>query len=142
MNTVTNEQAILNRIGQIPVFDTLGVEILELAEGLCKARVPKKDSFDGIYESYHGGMLMTAADTIACPAIMTLTGADAFMATTDMNIRFLSACLTDVIVEARVIKFGKTLCPVQVDLFDTSGKHVAVAQVTYMVGLKAPAPGR
>jgi len=132
------KQAILTRIGQIPVFDTLGIEILELTEGRCKARVPKNDAFDGIYESYHGGMLMTAADSIACPAVMTMAGADAFMATTDMNIRFLSACLTDVIVEARIIKFGKTLCPVHVDLSDTSGKQVAVAQVTYMLLPKIP----
>lgn len=33
------------------------------------------------------------------------------------NIRFLAACLTDVTADARVIKFGSTLCLVVVSLF-------------------------
>ena len=75
---------------------------------------------------------MTVADSIACFAIMTRTGPDEPMTTTDMNIRFLAPCFSDVTAEARVIKLGRTLCPVQVDLKDVDGKPVAVAQVTYM----------
>ena len=33
----------------------------------------------------------------------------------------------------RAIKFGRTLCPVEVNLFDEADRHVAVAQVTYML---------
>lgn len=50
-----------------------------------------------------------------------------------MNIRFLAPCLTDVTARAQVIKFGRTLCPVAVELFDEGGTLVAVAQVTYML---------
>ena len=50
-----------------------------------------------------------------------------------MNIRFLAPCLTDVTARARVIKFGRTLCPVAVDLFDAQGQQVAVAQVNYIL---------
>jgi len=35
-------------------------------------------------------------------------------------------------VRARVIKLGRLMCPVAVDLFDTASKLVAVAQVNYM----------
>ena len=48
-----------------------------------------------------------------------------------MNIRFLAPCLSDVTVVATVIKLGRTLCPVAVDLFDEAEKKVAVAQVSY-----------
>ena len=34
--------------------------------------------------------------------------------------------------QVREIKFGKTLCPVAVDLFDADGTQVAVAQVNYI----------
>ncbi len=125
-------QSILARIRRIPVFETIGVEILEFGDGVCKARVPKDDRFDGIFESFHGGMLMTVADTIACFAVLTQTGPDEPMATTDMNIRFLAPCLTDVTAVATVIKLGRTMCPVQVDLFDAAGQKVAVAQVNYI----------
>ena len=60
--------------------------------------------------------------------------------TTDMNIRFLAPCLTDLRAEARVIKCGRTLCPVAVELFDANDKAVAVAQVTYLRLEKTPSP--
>jgi acyl-coenzyme A thioesterase PaaI-like protein len=50
-----------------------------------------------------------------------------------MNIRFLAPCLSDVTVKARVIKIGKTMCPVAVELFDDRDKMVAVARVSYIL---------
>ena len=100
--------------------------------------MPHDRRYDGIFDSLHGGILMTLADSIACFAIMTLTGPDEVLTTTDMNIRFLAPCLSDVTVVADVIKLGKTLCPVAVDLFDAKGTKVAVAQVNYMRLSKMP----
>lgn len=125
-------QALLARVQRIPIVETLGIRIDFFEPGYCRAVVPHDRRYDGIFESYHGGLLMTVADSVACFAIMTQTGPEEPLTTTDMNIRFLNACLTDVTAEARVIKLGKTLCPVGVDLFDASGTKVAVAQVTYM----------
>lgn len=123
---------IKERIEKIPAFKTLGVNIETLSEGECIAVVPHNKSYDGIFESYHGGMLMTAADTIAVVALMSKVGTKGKFATTDMNIRFLAPCLTDVRVHAKVIKVGKLLCPIHVDLYDMNDKHVAVAQVNYI----------
>ena len=127
-----HKQAILERISRIPIMDTLRIRIDELAEGSCKATVPREARYDGVYESFHGGLLMTIADSIACFAIMTLTGPAEVLTTTDMSIRFLAPCLTDVTATARVVKLGRTLCPVAVDLFDANGTHIAVAQVGYI----------
>jgi uncharacterized protein (TIGR00369 family) len=131
-------EAILNRIQTIPVFHGLGVEILAFEPGVCQAKVPRHTHLDGIYESFHGGLLMTVADTIACFAVMTLTGPDEVMTTTDMNIRFLAPCLSAVTARAKTIKVGKTMCPVSVELFDEKEKLVAVAQVNYMRMLAIP----
>ncbi len=125
-------EAIIARAKKIPAFDEFGIRIETMEMGRCVAVVPRNKNHDGIFESFHGGLLMAAADTIACFAIMTHTGADGRMATTDMNIRFLAPCLTDVRVDARVIKAGRTLCPVHVDLYDMENRHVAVAQVNYI----------
>lgn len=126
-------RAILARIQKIPIVKTLQLEILSLGEGCCEARAPRKIRYDGVFESFHGGLLMTVADSCACFAIFTKTGPEVRLTTTDMSIRFLAPCLSDVFVQARVIKIGRTLCPVSVDLFDASQKQVAVAQVTYML---------
>ena len=133
-----SKQALLTRVRRIPIVDTLGIRIEEFSEGYCKAVVPHDVRYDGVFESFHGGLLMTVADSVACFAIMTQTGPDEPLTTTDMNIRFLFPCLTDVTVVARVIKLGRTLCPVAVDLFDAMGVQVAVAQVTYMRLPKMP----
>jgi uncharacterized protein (TIGR00369 family) len=86
-----------------------------------------------VFESFHGGLLMTIADSTACFAILTRTGPDTKLTTTDMNIRFLAPCLTAVTAKAKVVKFGRTLCPVAVDLYDQQEQHVATAQVTYIL---------
>ena len=125
-------EALRARLSEIPIFKALQLRMGEAAEGAARLTAPYDPAFDGIFKSFHGGLLMTLADTAACVAVLTLTGADAMVTTTDMNIRFLAPCRSDATAEARVIKFGKTLCPVAVDIRDASGIQVAVAQVTYM----------
>jgi len=125
--------AILARITQIPIFETLRMEQVVLDAGHCELRVPRQRMYDGVFESFHGGILMTLADSAACFAVLTTTPADQIMTTTDMNIRFLAPCLSDVQVKARVIKRGRLMCPVAVDLLDAAGKLVAVAQVNYLL---------
>ena len=132
------EAAILSRITKIPIFETLGMTSVTFAPGQCEFRVPRQKIYDGVFESFHGGILMTIADSAACFAVLTVTAADQLLTTTDMNIRFLAPCLTDVTVTARVIKRGRLLCPVAVDLFDIEGRQVAVAQVNYMLLDKMP----
>jgi len=124
---------VLERIKKIPIVDTLGFSFVEMNDGICEAVVKHENKYDGIFESFHGGLLMTVADSVSAFALLTLTGADAAITTTDMNIRFLAACRTDVRAVARVIKHGKTLAPVAVELFDMNGTMVAVAQVNYMI---------
>ncbi len=127
------EAAILRRIRQIPIFATLRMDAAVFEDGICELTVPRQAIYDGVFESFHGGILMTIADSVACFAILTQTPLDQLMTTTDMNIRFLAPCLSDVRVKARVIKVGRLMCPVAVDLFDAAGKLVAVAQVNYML---------
>ena len=124
---------ILTEINKIPIVETLGIRIVSLKEGFCEVKVRRKPGYDGVFKSFHGGLLMTVADSTACFAIFTGTGPFVKLTTTDMNIRFLAPCLTDVTAKARVIKFGKTLCPVSVDLYDDNGTQVAVSQVNYML---------
>lgn len=125
-------QAIMARISQIPIFATLAMDDVTFAPGQCRVRIPRQVKWDGIFASLHGGILMTLADSTAAFAILTLSGPEAVITTTDMNIRFLAPCLTGATASARVIKFGRSLCPCAVEVHDDEGKLVAVAQVTYM----------
>jgi uncharacterized protein (TIGR00369 family) len=124
--------ALESRLGQIPVFKKLGLQLGALNEGVARLTAPYDPAYDGVFNSFHGGLLMTLADTASCVAVLTQAGADAVITTTDMNIRFLAPCHSDATAEAKIIKFGKTLCPVSVEIRDAQGVLVAVAQVTYM----------
>jgi uncharacterized protein (TIGR00369 family) len=136
--TPEKESAILARIGKIPIFSTLRMSGVVLSEGCAEITVPRQLIYDGVFESFHGGILMTIADSVACFAVLTQTPDAQITTTTDMNIRFLAPCLSDVTAKARVIKFGRLMCPVAVELFDAAGKLVAVAQVNYMLLDKIP----
>jgi acyl-coenzyme A thioesterase PaaI-like protein len=74
---------------------------------------------------------MTAADSAAAFAILTVTSPDERIATTNMGIRFLAKCVTDIRVVAKVIKAGRTLVPVSIEIFDADDVLVAFAQMTY-----------
>jgi len=80
---------ILTEINKIPIVDTLKIQIISLAGGYCETKVQRKLSYDGVFKSFHGGLLMTIADSTACFAIFTKTGPFVKLTTTDMNIRFL-----------------------------------------------------
>ena len=127
-----NYSPLLARIQAIPAVQHLQMTIDSLSKGHCVATMPRPTAMDGIYESYHGGLLTTAADMAACFAVLTQTPVDQAVTTTDLSIRFIAPCLSAVRVEACVVKLGRTLCPVEVRLTDDAGKLVAIGMVTYM----------
>ena len=125
--------ALMKRIDSISIMDTLAMEITGLEVGACSAFVPRHERWNGIFETFHEGILGTIADSITCFAILTQLGPEAKVATTDFNIRFLRPCHTDVTCHAEVIRPGKNLSLAEAKLYDTNQKLVAVAQVSYIL---------
>ena len=128
-NTINS---MLERINSVPITETMNMKILRLDKGECEAFIPRDTMWDGIFETFHGGILATIADSITCWSILTKIGSDRKVATTDFNIRFLRPCKTDVRCVARVIKAGRTLSLAEAEIFDMEGKLVAVSQVNYI----------
>jgi uncharacterized protein (TIGR00369 family) len=124
-------KAILERVRVIPCIEHFGLEALEFDEGFCRIRARHDRRADGVFPFFHGGMLAAVADCAAWFAIVTVTGPDEPMVTSDLHVRYLAPCDGDVIAEARTIKVGRTLCPTRVELFDRNGLHVASATVCY-----------
>ena len=124
--------AILQRLESIPIFATLGFERIRVGHGWFECTVPRQQQYDGIFESFHGGLLMTVADSAAAIVSLTIWGSEARITTTDMSIRFLAPARSAVRVFAQAIKRGRTLAPVTANLWRDDATLVAVAQVTYM----------
>jgi acyl-coenzyme A thioesterase PaaI-like protein len=56
------ESALLARINRIPIVATLGLEIVRFSDGYCESRTPRSLKYDGVLESFHGGLLMTTGN--------------------------------------------------------------------------------
>jgi uncharacterized protein (TIGR00369 family) len=126
------EAALRSRMNDVPIFRSLGFSQLRVGTGCFECTVARNREYDGIFDSFHGGLLMTAADSAAAIVCLTLWGADSRITTTDMSIRFLAPARSDVKLFAQAIKPGRTLIPVIANLWRDDGVLVAVAQVTYM----------
>tara|TARA_B100000900_G_C20601332_1_gene725749 strand:- start:6773 stop:7195 length:423 start_codon:yes stop_codon:yes gene_type:complete len=125
--------SMIDRINSVPITETLKMKILRLDKGECEAIIPRETEWDGIFQTFHGGILATIADSITCWAILTQIGSNRNVATTDFNIRFLRPCKTDVRCVARLIKAGRTLSLAEAELYDMDGELVAVSQVNYIL---------
>jgi 1,4-dihydroxy-2-naphthoyl-CoA hydrolase len=116
----------------VPISSALGLQLLGLNRGVCRMMLTRDPAFDGIFESVHGGFLMTLADSAGAFALLTVIPSDERITTTEMNIRFLAPVLDRVTVTARVLKVGRRLCPIVAELHDDAGRLVAHGGMTYM----------
>jgi len=124
--------AIRARVDAIPSMHTFCYRVEELGPGRAVMVAPYDAKLDGIFASFHGGLLAMLADSTGGTAVLTVTGADVATATTDLSIRFLAPCRTDARATATVIHAGSTLLVAGIEIHDMGGKLVAVSQASYM----------
>lgn len=103
-------EAIRRRLLTIPAMQTFGYRLEELSPGRAVILAPYDAGLDGIFQSFHGGLLATLADSTGGAAALTVAGAETTTVTTDLNIRFLAPCRTDARATAKVIKPEAPLC--------------------------------
>ncbi len=138
--TAAEVDALWGRARAVPMSSALGFELVALARGRCTIAWTRDPRYDGIYRSIHGGLLITLADSAGAFALLTVIDPDSRVTTTEMNIRFLAPVRGRVRAEARVLKVGRSLCPIVADLVDDAGQLVAHSGMTYMrLGREAPA---
>jgi uncharacterized protein (TIGR00369 family) len=130
--TVDQIARLWERARAVPVSTTLGLDFVAIARGTCSLGWTRDPRYDGIFHSMHGGLMMTLADSAGAFALLTLIDTDSRVTTTEMNIRFLAPVRDRVIAHAKVLKVGRSLCPILVDLVDERGRMVAHAGMTYM----------
>jgi len=124
---------ITERALAIPLARTFGIRVARLERGECDLELADRRDLDGIFESLHGGILATLADSAIAFAMLTLTGPDARLTTLEFNIRFLAPCRETVVARSRVVRAGNTVLTGHVDLVGReSGTLFAVCGLTYM----------
>ncbi len=121
----------------MPANRIFGLRVLEINSGYAHIHVPFKDDFIGDFMQgrWHGGILASIADTAGGVAGATcLQSPQDRLNTIDMRIDYLHAAATslDIDAKAQVIKNGKTIIKVDVQLFQKNNTApVAVARCVY-----------
>lgn len=139
MSTTTLDGADIMRefLPHSPLVGHLGIQVVHLGEGEAILRLPFRDELATIGRIVHGGAIATLADTTAMAASWagaevpeTLQGS-----TVALSINYLApadgASLT---ATARIVRRGRRLVTVQVDVRTDDDLPVATALVTYQLG--------
>ncbi len=119
----------------IAFWRTLGVTVVEAEPGRAVLALAMQPALGTLRaEVMHGGAIATLVDAAAGSAIRTTRAADEApwrgMATTDLNVSYLDAATSDVTAEGRVLRVGRAIAFVQVDVRRADGTLVAVGRVT------------
>jgi acyl-CoA thioesterase len=120
-----------------PFYRTLGIAVEDVAPGRVRLRLDVDERHmngDGIV---HGGVLPALADAAMGSAARTLHGERAQMLTAESNMRYLRAIEGGAIVaEARIVKSGRRVAFVEVDVTDARGELVARGAATFVIQMK------
>ena len=122
---------------QMPANKYLGLKILELREGSAKIHIPFKEEFIGDFmqKRWHGGIQASIADSAA--GIVALTSMQSFndkVNTIDIRVDYLHGSEPkDLFAEAEIIKDGKRIIKVDVKLYHTEKKIIAIARCAFSI---------
>lgn len=96
----------------------VGIALVDAGDGKARARLVVEDSLQNMGGTLHGGAIATIVDDVGTIAIMTADRDHRPGVTTDLNVSYFSPAPGGraVIADAVVLKSGKTLAFVSVDI--------------------------
>ena len=120
-----------------PFVGHLGIKPVSLEPDVAVLELPFSEPLITIGDTVHGGAISTLVDTAAMAASWSTETPPANLrgTTVSLNVSFTSAARSvDLTATARVLRRGKNLCTVDVDVTYPSGELVAKGLVTYKLG--------
>lgn len=120
-----------------PFVAHLGIECTDLADGRAELTLPFREELATLGSVVHGGAIATLIDTAAMAA--SWAGAELPESLRGSTVGLSASYLAPadgrtIRASARVVRRGRRLATVHVDVHDTEGTPVATALVTYQLG--------
>jgi uncharacterized protein (TIGR00369 family) len=118
-------------------FSTLvGLQVEEVRQDYCRMRLPFRPELRTSGEVIHGGAIATLIDTAAVAAVWSDVDPRVTRgATASLTVNYLAAAQgVALIAEARVIRRGRSVAFVDVDVFSPTDERIAKGVVTYKLG--------
>lgn len=132
-----DDTLIRDMIGGSPLATHLGIRLVEAQPDAVRFELPFSDHVVTIGDVVHGGSISALIDTAATAAAWATDQVPENLrgTTVSLNVNFLAAARgEDLSAEARVIRRGKSLCFIEVDVTGAKGGAVAKGLVTYKMG--------
>ena len=114
----------------------LGIRLESLREGEAELALPYDEKLTTMGDVVHGGAISSLTDAAAAAAAVSAAEGDSLAGgtTVDLSISLLAAARgSDLRARARVIRRGKAISFVEVDVQNGDGSPVAKGLVTYRV---------
>lgn len=124
-------------ISGAPLPTQLGITLIEAAGDHAVLVMPFKESNVTIADIVHGGAISALIDTAATAAAWSMPELpeNPRGTTVALTVNFLAAARgTDLTASARVIRRGRSLCYIDIDVSAAEGGLVAKGLVTYKLG--------
>ncbi|MGE0681079.1 MAG: PaaI family thioesterase [Candidatus Binatia bacterium] len=118
-------------------FSTLvGLQVEEVRQDYCRMRLPFRPELRTSGEVVHGGSIATLIDTAAVAAVWSDVDPRVTRgATASLTVNYLATAQgVDLIAEASVIRRGRSVVFVDVDVFSPTNERIAKGVVTYKLG--------
>jgi uncharacterized protein (TIGR00369 family) len=121
-----------NRLEHLPFARLLDIQITDTGEGWAVGRIELQEKHSSNPQSgiAHGGVPYALADTVAGTAASTVN--ESVTPTIDMRIDYLQPSVGSYIeAEAEVVRNGRSVATVDVDVTNDAGAVVATARGTF-----------
>jgi uncharacterized protein (TIGR00369 family) len=133
----TGMELVKQFIGSSPFPALVGLKLEDIEEDRVVMTLPFREELITMGTVVHGGAIATLIDSAAsCAGWATPTPPQNMRGTTvALNVTYVAAAdSTDLKAEAKVLRRGKTLSFIDVDVTNADGKLVAKGTATYKLG--------
>jgi len=136
--------AVRHWIEESPYAAALGVQLSQLSEQQAQLALPYADQNSNPGKALHGGVAASLAAIGAQAVTRAALGPEAGpFHTAALQVNYLSAAIGEpVVAEARLLRRGKALCFVEVDVATAAGKPIAHATSAVRARFGADEPER
>jgi uncharacterized protein (TIGR00369 family) len=119
-----------------PFFTLLGLEIEKVTKDFCRMRLPFRPQLRTAAEMVHGGAIASLIDSAGVVAVWSNVDSSVIRgATIDLTVNYMAAAEgVDLTAEAQVIRRGRSVVFVDVDVTSPNGERVAKGLLTYKLG--------
>ena len=115
----------------VPFLDTIGLVPVSWGDGRAVSRLAWRADLTNSRGDLQGGSLMTALDFTMSAAARAAYDKPMGAATVDMHSMFLDTSRSDVTIEARCLRSGKTLAFCEAEVKDGTGAVMVRSSATF-----------